>query len=101
MVAATLGGAAWHCLVARDPAAAPGRGCPISTGVLPAAREFGATLTFAGVPGKVTRTLPLETYPQRVTDLDAAVALSPLLVVVAALVVLGAGALHADRTDTR
>ena len=51
--------------------------------------EFGATLTFAGSRQGVTRTLPLEIYLQRVTDADAAVALSILLVVVAALVVLG------------
>lgn len=54
--------------------------------------EFGATLTFAGSRGGVTRTLPLEIYLQRVNDPDAAVALSILLVAVAALVVLGLGA---------
>ncbi len=54
--------------------------------------EFGATLTFAGSREGVTRTLPLEIYLQRVNDADAAVALSILLVVVAALVVVGLGA---------
>lgn len=54
--------------------------------------EFGATLTFAGSREGVTRTLPLEIYLQRVNDADAAVALSVLLVVVAALVVVGLGA---------
>ena len=49
--------------------------------------EFGATLTFAGSLEGVTRTLPLEIYLQRVTDPDAAVALSLLLVLVALLVV--------------
>jgi molybdate transport system permease protein len=53
--------------------------------------EFGATLTFAGSRQGVTRTLPLEIYLQRVSDPDAAVALSLLLVAVAALVVLGLG----------
>lgn len=53
--------------------------------------EFGATLTFAGSRRGVTRTLPLEIYEQLVTDADAAVALSTLLVAVAALVVLGLG----------
>ncbi|MEZ0364439.1 ABC transporter permease [Mycobacterium sp. pUA109] len=53
--------------------------------------EFGATLTFAGSREGVTRTLPLAIYLQRVTDADAAVALSLLLVVVAALVVIGLG----------
>jgi molybdate transport system permease protein len=67
----------------------------VSGGVLAFARslgEFGATLTFAGSRHGVTRTLPREIYLPRVTDADAAVALSILLVVVAALVVLGVGA---------
>lgn len=54
--------------------------------------EFGATLTFAGSREGVTRTLPLEVYLQRENDPDAAVALSILLVALAALVVLGLGA---------
>ncbi|MBI3216816.1 MAG: molybdate ABC transporter permease subunit [Mycobacterium sp.] len=67
----------------------------VSGAVLAFARslgEFGATLTFAGSREGVTRTLPLEIYLQREADPDAAVALSILLVVVAALVVLGLGA---------
>ena len=63
--------------------------------------EFGATLTFAGSRQGVTRTLPLEIYLQRVTDADAAVALSILLVAAAALVVLGMGARGMTGTDTR
>lgn len=50
--------------------------------------EFGATLTFAGSLQGVTRTLPLEIYLQRETDPDAAVALSLLLITVAALIVV-------------
>ena len=61
--------------------------------------EFGATLTFAGSRQGVTRTLPLEIYLQRVTDANAAVALSILLVVVAALVVLGLGTRRLAGTD--
>lgn len=49
--------------------------------------EFGATITFAGSLQGTTRTLPLEIYLQRETDPDAAVALSLVLVVVAALVI--------------
>ena len=49
--------------------------------------EFGATITFAGSLQGVTRTLPLEIYQLRETDVDAAVALSLLLVVVAVLVI--------------
>lgn len=67
----------------------------ISGSVLAFARslgEFGATLTFAGSRQGVTRTLPLEVYLQRESDPDAAVALSILLVALAAIVVLGLGA---------
>lgn len=63
--------------------------------------EFGATLTFAGSRQGVTRTLPLEIYLQRVTDANAAVALSILLVAVAALVVLGLGARRLAGADAR
>jgi molybdate transport system permease protein len=49
--------------------------------------EFGATITFAGSLQGVTRTLPLEIYQVRETDVDAAVALSLVLVVVAVLVI--------------
>lgn len=62
----------------------------ISGAVLAFARslgEFGATITFAGSLQGVTRTLPLEIYKQRETDVDAAVALSLVLVVIAVLVI--------------
>ncbi|TQF68877.1 molybdate ABC transporter permease subunit [Rhodococcus spelaei] len=63
----------------------------VSGAVLAFARalgEFGATITFAGSLQGVTRTLPLEIYLQRETDPDAAVALSLLLIAVAALIVV-------------
>lgn len=63
--------------------------------------EFGATLTFAGSREGVTRTLPLEIYLQRVSDPDAAVALSILLVAVAAVVVLGLGARRLTGVEAR
>lgn len=63
--------------------------------------EFGATLTFAGSLQGVTRTLPLEIYLQRVADPDAAVALSLVLVAVAAVVVFGLGARRLTGTDAR
>ena len=62
----------------------------VSGAVLAFARalgEFGATITFAGSLQDVTRTLPLEIYQLRETDVDAAVALSLVLVVVAVLVI--------------
>jgi molybdate transport system permease protein len=93
VVAATLGARPtmvwWRVSL---PLLAPG---VVSGAVLAFARalgEFGATLTFAGSREGVTRTLPLEIYLQRETDADAAVALSVLLVVVAAFVVLVLGA---------
>ena len=76
----------------------------VSGAVLAFARalgEFGATLTFAGSRQGVTRTLPLEIYLQRVDYPDAAIALSLLLVAVAALVVLGLGARRLTGTDPR
>jgi molybdate transport system permease protein len=66
----------------------------VSGAVLAFARalgEFGATITFAGSLQGVTRTLPLEIYQLRETDVDAAVALSLVLVVVAVLVIGFAG----------
>ena len=53
--------------------------------------EFGETLTFAGSRPGVTRTLPLEIYLQREADPEAAVALSMLLIAVAAVVVVALG----------
>lgn len=91
-VAATLGARPatvwWRVTL---PLLAPG---VLSGAVLAFARalgEFGATLTFAGSRQGVTRTLPLEIYLQRESDPDAAVALSMLLVIVAAVVVVGLG----------
>lgn len=49
--------------------------------------EFGATIAFAGSLQGTTRTLPLLVYLEREADVDAAVALSILLVVVAAVVI--------------
>jgi molybdate transport system permease protein len=93
VVAATLGArpsAVWWRVTL--PLLLPGL---VSGAVLAFARslgEFGATLTFAGSREGVTRTLPLEIYLRRVTDADAVVALSVLLVAVAAVVVVGLGA---------
>jgi molybdate transport system permease protein len=91
-VAATLGARPttvwWRVSV---PLLAPGL---VSGAVLAFARalgEFGATLTFAGSREGVTRTLPLEIYVQRESDPAAAVALSMLLVALAAVVVLAVG----------
>lgn len=93
VVAATLGappGSVWWRVTL--PLLTPGL---LSGAVLAFARalgEFGATLTFAGSRQGVTRTLPLEIYLQRESDPEAAVALSILLVGVAALIVVTVGA---------
>ncbi|MEB3369277.1 ABC transporter permease [Saccharopolyspora mangrovi] len=50
--------------------------------------EFGATITFAGSLQGSTRTLPLAIYTTAQSDVDAAVAMSLLLVVVALLVIV-------------
>lgn len=102
VVAATLGaspGTVWWRVTL--PLLTPGL---VSGAVLAFARslgEFGATLTFAGSRQGVTRTLPLEIYLQRVSDADAAVALSILLVAVAAVVVLGVGSRQLAAIDVR
>lgn len=51
--------------------------------------EFGATITFAGNMPGVTQTMPLAVYIALQSDLDAAVALSVLLLVVSVVVLLG------------
>lgn len=54
--------------------------------------EFGATLTFAGSLQGTTRTMPLEIYLQRESDMDSALALALVLIVVA-VVLMGTSAL--------
>lgn len=49
--------------------------------------EFGATLTFAGSFPGITRTMPLEIYLERESDPQAAIALSLVLLVMAAVIV--------------
>ncbi|BBZ28735.1 molybdenum transport system permease protein ModB [Mycolicibacterium madagascariense] len=92
VVAATLGArpsAVWWRVTL--PLLAPGLASGAVLAFARALGEFGATLTFAGSREGVTRTLPLEIYLQREVDADAAVALSVLLVGVAAVVVVGLG----------
>jgi molybdate transport system permease protein len=62
--------------------------------------EFGATLTFAGSLQGTTRTLPLEIYLQREADTDTAIALSVVLVGLAAALV-AATTLLSRRTAVR
>jgi len=81
--ARTLGGSEWYVFRRVTlPAIRPA----IVTGVVltwaRALGEFGATITFAGSLPGVTRTMPLETYLALENDLDRAVLLSLVLVVI-------------------
>jgi molybdate transport system permease protein len=88
-VAATLGAAPTTVFLRVTlPLVLPGLASGATLAFARSLGEFGATITFAGSLQGVTRTLPLEIYLQRETDPQAAVALSLLLVVVAALVMV-------------
>jgi molybdate transport system permease protein len=52
--------------------------------------EFGATLMFAGSFQGVTQTVPLAIYDRFASDFDAALALSAVLVAVAAGILMSA-----------
>ncbi len=97
LVAATLG--ARPSTVLRRvtlPLVLPGLGAGAVLSFARALGEFGATITFAGSLQGVTRTLPLEIYLQSVTDQDAAIALSLLLVVIAVLVTVATARIPAS-----
>ena len=90
VVAATLGARPGVVLTRVTlPLVGPGLAAATILAFARALGEFGATLTFAGSLPGVTRTLPLEIYLQRVDDPQAAVALSLVLVAVAAAVIVG------------
>lgn len=71
------------------PLAAPSVLAGVAMGWARALGEFGATITFAGnLPG-TTQTMPLAVYVALQSDLDAAVALSVLLLVMAFALLVG------------
>ncbi len=70
------------------PVAAPGLAAGLALAWGRALGEFGATLMFAGSFQGITQTTPLAIYDQYVTDFPAAVALSAVLVVLAAAVLV-------------
>ncbi|MGX6449938.1 molybdate ABC transporter permease subunit [Patulibacter sp. S7RM1-6] len=72
------------------PLAAPGLGAGATLAFARALGEFGATLMFAGSLAGVTRTGSLEIYARFGTDFPGAIALSAVLVVVSAALLLGA-----------
>ena len=70
------------------PLALPGLASALALAWARALGEFGATLMFAGSFQGITQTAPLAIYDQFATDLDAALALSAVLVVVSASLLL-------------
>jgi molybdate transport system permease protein len=72
------------------PSAMPGLAAGAALALGRALGEFGATLMFAGSFRGVTQTVPLAIYDRFATDFDAALALSAVLVAVAAAILLSA-----------
>jgi molybdate transport system permease protein len=70
------------------PLAAPALLAGAATGWARALGEFGATITFAGNMPGVTQTMPLAVYLALQSDLDAAIALSVLLLLFSLAVLL-------------
>ncbi|TDC87615.1 molybdate ABC transporter permease subunit [Saccharopolyspora aridisoli] len=88
-VAATLGAGPWLAFRRVTlPLLLPALGSSLVLTFARALGEFGATITFAGSLQGSTRTLPLAVYTTAQSDVDAAVAMSLLLVVVALLVIV-------------
>jgi molybdate transport system permease protein len=88
-VAATLGARPWTVFRrVTVPLLLPGIFSGVVLAFARSLGEFGATIAFAGSLQGVTRTLPLQVYLDGQSDVDGAVALSLLLVLVA-LVVIG------------
>ncbi|GAB3282931.1 ABC transporter permease [Parasphingorhabdus pacifica] len=88
-VAATLGAGPWLAFRrVTIPLLLPALSSGLVLTFARALGEFGATITFAGSLQGTTRTLPLAVYTTAQTDVDAAVAMSLLLVVVALLVIV-------------
>lgn len=77
------------------PPALPALGAALALGWARALGEFGATITFAGnLPG-VTQTLPIAVYIEGQSDLDAAIAISLILLAVSFVVLSASRALQA------
>jgi molybdate transport system permease protein len=81
------------------PSARPGLASGLALAWGRALGEFGATLLFAGSLEGVTETAPLAIFSEfsRPGGFDAALALSAVLIVVAALILIGVKLLGADR----
>ncbi|WP_051111848.1 ABC transporter permease [Sciscionella marina] len=89
LVAGTLGAGPWTVFRRVTlPLLVPAIGSSVVLCFARALGEFGATITFAGSLQGVTRTLPLQIYLANETDVDGAVALSILLVLLAIVVIV-------------
>src|SRR4030095_11388899 len=87
--AATLGAGRWTILRRVTlPLIAPSLGAGVALCWARALGEFGATITFAGNMPGVTQTMPLAVYLALQSDLEAAIALSVLLLLVSFAVLL-------------
>lgn len=101
-VAATLGASPTRTLThVTLPLLAPALAGGAAMAFARALGEFGATLTFAGSLQGTTMTLPQAIYLLREADSDAALALSVVLLVLAAALVGGAALIGRPRTDSR
>ena len=89
-VAATLGaGRWWSFRRVTLPLLAPSLGAGMALCWARALGEFGATITFAGNLSGRTQTMPLAVYLQLERDLDAAILLSLVLLIVSVAVLIG------------
>jgi len=87
---------AWRVII---PPALPALGAALALAWARALGEFGATITFAGnLPG-VTQTMPIAVYIEGQDDLDAAVAISLILLLVSFVVLAGARMMQSRVTE--
>jgi molybdate transport system permease protein len=88
--AATLGAGRWTTFRRVTlPLVAPGVAAGAVLCWARALGEFGATITFAGNRPGVTQTMPLAVYAELERDLDAAIVLSLILLVVSVAILAG------------
>ena len=101
-VAATLGaGPARRMLRVALPLAGGGLGAAAAVGFARGLGEFGATILFAGSFRGVTQTLPLAVYSLFSANLDQAIAIGVLLIIISAAILLASKLLLGTWTFSR
>jgi molybdate transport system permease protein len=101
-VAGTLGaGPARRMLRVAIPLAAGGLGAAAALAFARGIGEFGATILFAGSFQGTTQTLPLAVYSLFDADLDQAIAIGVLLIIISAAILLTAKLLARSWTSSR